>query len=257
MVKVYFNTTPKYFAENVFFLQKIISKNIKFKTLRCDVKRMLRESRKKFFTNLTTNVTQSTKRLWTVLKRTSKSRHIPDRISSATSNDKAGTTTSQRVSADNPKDVANLFNQYFASVYSREESTQDETSGAEEPILTDLTITEVEVSYMLKSLDTAKATGPDCIPAKLLKETADVIAPSLCKLFNKSISSGSLDEWKTSNIVPIHKKGNTEHAENYRPISLLCIISKVLERCVLNNVKQHLLGAVNTVNMGLYPDDHV
>ena len=104
---------------------------------------------------------------------------------------------------------------------------------------------------MLKSLDTAKATGPDGIPAKLLKETADVIAPSLCTLFNKSISSGSLpDEWKTANIVPIHKKGDNEHAENYRPISLLCIISKVLERCVLNNVKYRLLEAVNICQHG-------
>ena len=144
-----------------------------------------------------------------------------------------------------------MFNQYFASVYSREESNEDATSGADEPILTDLTISEVEVSHMLKSLDTAKATGPDGIPAKLLKETADVIAPSLCTLFNKSISSGSLpDEWKTANIVPIHKKGDNEHAENYRPISLLCIISKVLERCVLNNVKYRLLEAVNICQHG-------
>jgi hypothetical protein len=105
-----------------------------------------------------------------------------------------------------------LFNQYFASVYSREESNEDATSGVDEPILNDLTISEVEVSHMLKSLDTAKATGPDGNPAKL-KETADVIAPSLCTLFNKSISSGSLpDEWKTANIVPIHRKGDNEHA---------------------------------------------
>jgi hypothetical protein len=101
---------------------------------------------------------------------------------------------------------------------------------------------------MLKSLDTAKATGPD---AKFLKETADVIALSLCTLFNKSISSGSLpDEWKTANIVPIHKKGDNEHAEDCHPISLLCIISKVLERCVLNNVKYRLLEAVNICQHG-------
>ena len=144
----------------------------KFKTLRSEVKRMLRESRKTFITSLATDVNQSPKRLWSVLKRTSKSRNIPDIISSANNNDTAGTTTSQRVTADKPESIAN--NQYFASVYSREESNEDAPSGAEESIPADLTISEVEVSHILKSLDKAKATGPDGIPAKLLKETADV-----------------------------------------------------------------------------------
>ena len=94
----------------------------------------------------------------------------------------------------------------------------------------------------------------DGIPATLLKETADVITPSLCRLFNKSISSGSLpDEWKTANIVPVYKKGDNENAENYRPISLLCIISKVLERCILNNIKYRLLEIINIYQHGFLP----
>jgi hypothetical protein len=94
---------------------------------------------------------------------------------------------------------------------------------------------------MLKSIDTAKATGPDGV--HLLCAHSSI---------SQYISSGSLpDEWKTANIVPIHKKGDNEHAENYRPISLLCIISKVLlERCVLNNVKYRLLQAVNICQHG-------
>jgi hypothetical protein len=88
-----------------------------------------------------------------------------------------------------------LFNQYFASVCSREESNDDATSGADEPILTDLKISEVGVSHLLKSLDTAKATGPDGIPAKLLKETADVIA-LLCA--HSSISQFPRHHYQTS-----------------------------------------------------------
>ena len=48
----------------------------------------------------------------------------------------------------------------------------------------------------------------------------------------------------------LHKKGDKEHAENYRPISLLCIVSKVLERCVLNNIKKHLFELVNPCQHG-------
>ncbi|CAB3990375.1 Hypothetical predicted protein [Paramuricea clavata] len=117
--------------------------------------------------------------------------------------------------------------------------------------MTDLTFSEAEVSYVLRSLDSSKATGPDDIPARLLRETADVITPSLCKLFNISVISGTIpDEWKLANIVPVHKKGDKEYAENYRPISLLCITSKVMERCVLNNIKTRLYDAVNMCQHG-------
>ena len=47
-------------------------------------------------------------------------------------------------------------------------------------------------------------------------------------------------EWKLANVVPVYKKDEKDHVENYRPISLLCIISKVLERCVLNRINDRL-----------------
>ena len=49
-----------------------------------------------------------------------------------------------------------------------------------------------------------------------------------------------LSEWKLANVVPVYKKDETDHVENYRPISLLCIISKVLKRCVLNRIHDRL-----------------
>ena len=89
--------------------------------------------------------------------------------------------------------------------------------------------------------DPNKAAGPDEIPARILKETAATIAPSLCTLFNRSLEVGYIPrEWKLANVVPVHKKDEKHHVENYRPISLLCIVSKVLERCVLNRIKERL-----------------
>ena len=65
---------------------------------------------------------------------------------------------------------------------------------------------------MLESLDVTKATGPDEIPVRLLKKTASATAPSLCQLFNKSLSTGSLpQEWKTANVVPVFKKGEAKY----------------------------------------------
>ena len=88
----------------------------------------------------------------------------------------------------------------------------------------------------------AKASGPDGIPARLLKECSQEIAPSLCSLFNLSLQSSWIpSEWKPADVAPIHKKYSKEPAENYRPISLLSIVSKVLERCVYFRVHDHFL----------------
>ena len=95
-------------------------------------------------------------------------------------------------------------------------------------------------------MDITKATGPDGIPSRLLKETAWQIGPSLTQLFNKSLNLGKIpNEWKLSNIVPIHKKAKKEYMENYRPISILCIISKVWERCILRNIRDHFTNFID------------
>ena len=117
----------------------------------------------------------------------------------------------------------------------------------------DVVLTEQEVASILNTLDTKKATGSDEIPAKLLKETAS-ITPSLCKLFNKSLLVGKIPrDWKLTNVVPVHKKGNQEHTENYRPISLLPIVSKVLERCIFNNIRDHLFQTKHSNQHGFLP----
>ena len=202
---------------------------------------MLRESREKFLSSLASEFKDNPKRYWSVLKQTSKSKSVPDLISTATSeaSDSVTSPLSRRVSADNPKGIANLFNKYFATVFTSSD-VKDQTSEPDEPV-----ITELVLCGPLKSLETTKATGPDIIPARLLRQTADVIAPSLCKLFNNHLIQGHLEAGKRSTCV---KKGDKEHTANYRPISLLSITSKVLECCVLNNIKDHLLETINTAS---------
>ncbi|EDO39184.1 predicted protein, partial [Nematostella vectensis] len=93
----------------------------------------------------------------------------------------------------------------------------------------------------LASVDPRKARGPDNIPSAVQKICADELAPSLCVLFNKSLELGKLPaEWKKSLIVPIFKKNRKERVENYRPISLLSVTSKVLERCIFSHMIHHV-----------------
>ena len=89
-------------------------------------------------------------------------------------------------------------------------------------------------------LDSSKANGPDGNSAQMLKGTAHNIAPSLTKLFNISISQGHFPEcWKTSS-VPIPKSANRSEATDYRPISLVSVVSKMLEHHFRQYVTKHL-----------------
>ena len=132
-----------------------------------------------------------------------------------------------------------------------------DTADFKEPppqILNEINFSELEVFAALRSLNPDKALGPDGIPGRILKETAQQIAPSLTLLFNKSLHSAVVpDEWKLANVVPVFKRGIKEHVQNYRPISLLCIVSKVLERCVLNHIWEHLQEIINDHQHGFMP----
>ena len=104
--------------------------------------------------------------------------------------------------------------------------------------------------HFLAHLDPTKATGPDGIPARVLRECSYGNAPSLCSLFNHSLRTGTVpSEWISAG-APIHKKYKTELAINYRPISLLSIISKVLERCVCNRFCEHIRDSTNEAQHG-------
>ena len=87
----------------------------------------------------------------------------------------------------------------------------------------------------------SKASGQDGISARMLKNTAHSIAPSITKLFNLSLSTGTIpSRWKKSLVVPIPKSQELSNPSHYRPVSLLPIISKVLERHIFMIVMDHL-----------------
>ena len=80
----------------------------------------------------------------------------------------------------------------------------------------------------------SSSSGPDGIPINFIKDMIVPIAPILKFIFEKAaFHAKSPLQWKIAKIVPIHKKGNKEDPENYRPISLLCSLGKVYEKCIL------------------------
>ena len=107
--------------------------------------------------------------------------------------------------------------------------------------LSSIVITEEMVSKKLKNLDASKSPGPDDIHPRELKDTAPAIVPALALLFNESLKTHSMpDDWKSGVITAIFKKGDKSDPGNYRPVSLTCIICKILESIIFDFIIKHL-----------------
>eukprot|EP00061_Rhincodon_typus_P004175 g21917.t1 len=95
----------------------------------------------------------------------------------------------------------------------------------------------------LETLDTAKAMGPDNIPAIVLKTCAPQLPTPIAKLFQYSYNTDILLKmWKIAQVCPVHKKQDKSDLVNYCLISLFSIISKVMEGVSNSAIKQHVFS---------------
>lgn len=98
-----------------------------------------------------------------------------------------------------------------------------------------------EVEKCLRAVDPAKATGSDLVPGIVLKSCSAVLAPVVCKIINVSLAHGEVpSSYKHSHISPLYKSGDKSVARNYRPVSLLPILSRILEYFVKKQVSTYL-----------------
>ena len=90
-----------------------------------------------------------------------------------------------------------------------------------------------EVKRIMKNLKTNKATGHDRIPARAVQESAEILCQPFSCLVNFHFDRGKVpSSWKRGEIVPVHKKDCTLTKTNYRPITILQVLSKIFEKLV-------------------------
>ena len=129
-------------------------------------------------------------------------------------------------------DQTELFNEYFYDQFSSPSHYNINIAHSLERNF-DIDFNSNKVEYLLSNINVNKAMGPDDISGKVLKNCAKSVSVPLSLLFRKSYYSSTLPaDWKTANVVPIHKKGSKSDVENYRPISLTSIVGKILERII-------------------------
>ena len=148
------------------------------------------------------------------------------------------------VHIEDPSELANTFNNFFANVAGKikepvTHSNHDKLKDFCNSRLPDnikFSISNIEkdqVLNYLSTMDSCKATGTDNIGPRLLKFAAPYIAGDISYICNHSINSSTFPrKWKEANVSPLHKNGPHDDVNNYRPISILPVLSKVLEKHV-------------------------
>ena len=152
--------------------------------------------------------------------------------------------------------LATIFNEYFYSVFTSSSVGSDFMSCSNSSVptsnlLSDIDISVSEVYKGLASLDVGKAMGVDGIPNYVLKHCSISLCEPIHHLFVQCLQQAYLPkEWRIHKIIPIHKSKDISSVKNYRPISLLCCISKVLERIVFDKVYDHLSMSLSNSQFG-------
>ena len=153
-----------------------------------------------------------------------------------------GTLVKELKVATQPGEKAEMLNEQFSSVFTREDSTDVPDLGPS-PFkeMPPIKIGKAGVLKLLKNLKTRKASGPDKIPAILLKTCAEELTPMLAFIFQQTLDQNTVpDDWKTALVTPVFKKGKRSEPANYRPVSLTSIICKINEHIIVSETMDHL-----------------
>lgn len=138
---------------------------------------------------------------------------------------------------DDDGQKAELFNTYFGSVFQQDNDIDLKLSAPITTSLSDIEFDVVDVYELLSHESNKLSRGPDDIPHIIYKRLAVVLALPLFLIFRECINTGQIPSiWKDATIVPIHKKDDKSCVSNYRPISLTCVSSRIMERLICSKL---------------------
>ncbi|KAK4471072.1 hypothetical protein MN116_000587 [Schistosoma mekongi] len=154
---------------------------------------------------------------------------------------------------DDPCRIADVFSEHFATSL----TIENHTDGIEPtpPLsceISDIAFTIENITKAITTLRHSYTLGPDCIPATVLKNGGTDFHLALLKLFAMSLSTACYPTlWKTTHVIPKFKSGPVGNIENYRPINLTSVASRVMEKIIKEELLQYLLK-----NELLFPSQH-
>ena len=192
---------------------------------------------KKFFSENKNNLKNAWKGIKSIINSKSRKNSVPVNVIVNGANEK------------DPNLISNAFNSYFGTIADKTKAKIPKTNKQFGDYLTNPSqetfflrpTSAKEIQNIISSLDNTKAVGHGSIPTRLLKIAAPTISELLCQIVNLSFKNGIFPEClKEANIIPIHKKDARNIIGNYRPISLLSNISKIIEKLIQSRVYSFL-----------------
>ena len=215
----------------------------KYKEYKTTLRKITRLAKVEYYNNKCVEVKGNMKNLWLIIN------HAIGKTSDKTS--VIESIKSEGLYQFEPKAISNELARYFASIGKK---FADKTPTPENDIKHYLNkinqnknslffqpTTRIEILTLINKLPNKKSSGPDGINNCFLKELRDFVVQPLEIIFNQSLSEGIFPkEMKEAHVVPLHKGKSRSESSNYRPISLLITISKILEKLVYKRVYQFL-----------------
>ena len=207
-----------------------------YSKVRNTVRKKTRQARKKYEQDIAINVKEHPKVVYRYMNSKTKIRPGIGKLCIDPSNPNSKTT-------DDDAEKAKILSEYFSSVWTEEPQGElpDMEAITIKQTMPPLVITEEMVFAILSKLEVNKSPGVDELSPKLLKEVAKEITGTITTLFKHSLREATLPEdWLTALISAIYKKGIKCLAENYRPISLTCILCKCMEKIIRDHIVNHM-----------------
>ena len=205
----------------------------KYKIHRNMLSTLMKRSKTNYFTNFFNENINNIKNTW---------KGIKNLISNSKSNFFVPhTINSNNNTLTDPKSISNAFNNYFCSIAQNIQSSIKFSHKSFQHYLTDpfeksffISPTDyLEVTDIIMNLNSNKSHGPNGIPTKILQLMVHELSPVIANLFNLSFLQGKFPSLlKVAKVIPLHKKSSKLLCSNYRPISILSNLDKILEKII-------------------------
>ena len=221
--------------------------SLQLRNQKIKVKNLLQLSKKQYFSQYFQDHSANAKKLWEGVNQIIASKSKPNSsINCLEIKDDTNNTTS----VTNPKLISNIANKYYTNIAGDILKTRKYKGNKhfkqflKNPNTIKFLINQTdpqEIEDIIKNFDSSKGVGPNSIPPKILKQISHLISTPLSIIFNKSFRTGIFPGLlKISKINPIHKKDSKLLISNYRPISLLSNINKIIEKLMFKRLYDFL-----------------
>ena len=216
----------------------LFNQYIVFKILRAKCRRLSRGAYKKFLLQTESKITSDPKSFWSFVNKSKRDRSIPQVMH----------LNNAGVCED--RDIVNAFASFFSSAFNRT-ALNDLPPSNPGSILYSVSISAAELHEAFNSLSNNFNSGPDNIPISFYKELWENFAEPILLLFNKSLQSGVFPNlWKSAFITPVFKSGDRNNIANYRPISILCSLSKLFDLIICNKLTHFFRNVITEQQHG-------